>query len=136
MTDELSSGELVPVRPGASFQDLDRLAEELVASAASQRVQLTGDGGLLTAFTRRVLQAALEAEMSAHLGYDKHDPMGRNGGNSRNGSTPKTVRTEVGQVTIEVPRDRAGTFEPQIVPKHQRRLAGFDEAVISCMPRA
>ncbi|GEL96432.1 IS256 family transposase [Cellulomonas composti] len=131
MTDELSSGELVPVRPGASFQDLDRLAEELVASAASQRVQLTGDGGLLTAFTRRVLQAALEAEMSAHLGYDKHDPMGRNGGNSRNGSTPKTVRTEVGQVTIEVPRDRAGTFEPQIVPKHQRRLAGFDEAVIS-----
>ena len=124
-------GELVPVRDGS---DMSRLAEELVASAAHQGVQLTGEGGLLTALTRQVLQAALEVEMAQHLGYAKGDVTGRlgaGGTNIRNGSTPKTVRTEIGEVTIDVPRDRAGTFEPQIVPKHQRRLAGFDEAVIS-----
>jgi transposase-like protein len=81
-----------------------------------------------------VLQTALEVEMAQHLGYAKGDVVGRlasGSSNVRNGSTPKTVRTEIGEVTIEVPRDRLGTFEPQIVPKHQRRLAGFDEAVIS-----
>lgn len=124
------AGDLVPARE-LSAADMSALAEDLVASAASQGVQLTGEGGLLTALTRRVLQSALEVEMSHHLGYDKHDPMGRNGGNSRNGTTPKTVRTEIGQVRLAVPRDRDGTFEPQIVPKHVRRLAGFDEAVIS-----
>lgn len=118
-------------RSGSSFLDMDALADELVASAASRQVQLTGEDGLLTVLTRRVLQSALDAEMAHHLGYDKHDPMGRNGGNSRNGTTPKTVRTEVGDVTIDVPRDREGTFTPLIVPKHQRRLSGFDEAVIS-----
>lgn len=69
--------------------------------------------------------------MAHHLGYDKHDRAGHGSGNSRNGSTPKTVTTEIGQMTIDVPCDRAGTFDPQIGPKHQRRLAGFDEAVIS-----
>lgn len=102
-----------------------------MASAGERGIALTGEGGLLTALTRQVLQSALEAELAAHLGYDKHDPAGRNAGNSRNGSTPKTVRTEIGEVTVAVPRDRAGTFEPVIVPKHQRRLAGFDENVIS-----
>jgi putative transposase len=92
---------------------------------------LAGDGGLLTALTRQVLQTALEVEMADHLGYDRGDSAARNLTNMRNGSTPKTVRTEIGDVTITVPRDRAGTFEPQIVPKHQRRIAGFDAAVIS-----
>lgn len=107
------------------------LAEQLVASAAEQGVQLTGADGLLTALTRQVLQTALEVEMADHLGFDRGDPAARGARNIRNGSTPKTLRTEIGEVTINVPRDRAGTFEPQIVPKHQRRLAGFDEAVIS-----
>jgi transposase-like protein len=128
------SGEVLPAR-SAPF-DLSALARQMVSSAAGQGVQLTGDGGLLTAFTRQVLQAALEAEMAAHLGYDKHDRAGADesgsaDGNVRNGSTPKTVRTEIGEVTIQVPRDRAGTFEPVIVPRHTRRLTGFDEAVIS-----
>jgi len=92
---------------------------------------LTGEDGLLTALTRQVLQSALEAEMAHHLGYDRHDPVGRGSGNSRNGSTPKTVMPEIGKVTVDVPRDREGSFEPRIVAKHQRRLAGFDEAVIS-----
>ncbi|PWJ26551.1 transposase-like protein [Branchiibius hedensis] len=130
MSDEQAHGELV-ARSSAESVDVDDLAQQLVASAVERQVALTGEGGLLTTLTRRVLQAALEAEMSAHLGYDKHAVAGRDGGNSRNGSSPKTVRTEIGDVQIQVPRDRAGTFEPQIVPKHQRRLAGFDEAVIS-----
>ena len=122
-------GELVG--PGPDEPDMSALAEELVASATERGIALTGADGLLTALTRQVLQSALEAELSAHLGYDKHDPLGRNRGNSRNGSTAKTVRTEIGEVTVSVPRDRHGTFEPVIVPKHQRRLPGFDENVIS-----
>lgn len=115
----------------AGGPDLTSLAEQMVAKARETGIELTGQDGLLTALTRQVLQSALEEEMAAHLGYDKHDPIGRGSGNSRNGTTPKTVTTEIGQVTIDVPRDRAGTFEPQIVKKHQRRLSGFDEAVIS-----
>lgn len=117
--------------PAVREPDMVRLAEELVASATDRGVALTGEGGLLTALTRQVLQSALEAEMAHHLGYDRHDPVGRGSGNSRNGSTPKTVTTEIGKVTVDVPRDRQGSFDPQIVAKHQRRLAGFDEAVIS-----
>lgn len=120
------TGEVLP--PATDFS---ALAEELVASARGQGVELTGPDGLLTGLTRQVLQAALEVEMADHLGYEKHDPAGRNGSNSRNGSSPKTVRTEVGEVALQIPRDRAGTFDPIVVPKHSRRLAGFDEAVIS-----
>lgn len=69
--------------------------------------------------------------MMAHLRYDKHDALGRNGGNSRNGSTSKTVTTDIGKVTIDVPRNRKGTFAQAIVPKHQRRWDGFDEQVVS-----
>ena len=132
----MESMEQEPLEPGSSVPavrepDLTRLAEELVSAASDRGIALTGEDGLLTALTRQVLQSALEVEMSHHLGYDKHERAGRNGGNSRNGSTPKTVTTEIGKVTLEVPRDREGTFEPQIVPKHQRRLAGFDDAVIS-----
>lgn len=117
--------------PAVREPDMVRLAEELVASATDRGIALTGEQGLLTQLTRQVLQSALDAEMSHHLGYDKHDPAGHGSGNSRNGSTPKTVTTEIGQMTVDVPRDRSGTFDPQIVAKHQRRLAGFDEAVIS-----
>lgn len=111
--------------------DLSALAEQLVASAHAQGIELTGPDGLLTGLTRQVLQSALEAELSDHLGYDRYAPAGRGSGNSRNGTSPKTVRTEIGEVTVQVPRDRAGTFEPQIVPKHQRRLDGFDQNVLS-----
>lgn len=117
----------VPVRP----PDIAQLAQDLVSSASDRGIALTGEGGLLTALTKQVLQSALEAEMVHHLGYDKHNPSGRGSGNSRNGTTPKTVTTEIGQLSVDVPRDRQGTFEPQIVRKHQRRLTGFDEAVIS-----
>jgi putative transposase len=106
------------------------LAEALVAAARSQGVDLTGPQGLLTGLTRRVLETALEVEMTEHVGHEHGDPPGP-AGNVRNGHSPKTVRTEIGDVTIRVPRDRSGTFVPVVVPKHARRLAGFDEAVIS-----
>lgn len=106
-------------------------AEMLVARARSEGVELTGDGGLLTGLVRQVLQTGLEVEMSQHLGYDRHAPEGRGSGNSRNGTTPKTVTTEIGQVELAVPRDRAGTFDPVTVPKHQRRLDGLSGNVIS-----
>ena len=90
-----------------------------------------GPGGLLGDLTKRVLEAGLEAELTEHLGYDRHDRAGHNSGNSRNGHRPKTVLTDIGPVPVEVPRDRDGSFEPKLVRKRQRRLAGVDELVIS-----
>jgi len=114
---------------GSLGPDLSALAEELVAAARGRGVELTGPGGLLTGLTRRVLETALEVEMAEHLGHDRGERSGS--GNWRNGASAKTVRTDVGEVRIAVPRDRAGTFAPAVVPKHSRRLGGFDEAVIS-----
>lgn len=108
-----------------------QLAEELVERAREDGVDLVGPGGLLSGLTKNVLEAGLEAEMSEHLGYDKHEPAGRNRANSRNGTRAKKVLTDVGPVDIEVPRDRDGSFEPQLVKKRQRRLSGVDEMVIS-----
>jgi putative transposase len=106
-------------------------AEQLVARARAEGVELTGDDGLLTAMVRQVLQTGLEVEMSEHLGYERHDPVGRGSGNSRNGGYAKTVTTDVGDVALRMPRDRNGTFEPATVPKHQRRLDGLSGNVIS-----
>jgi transposase-like protein len=109
-----------------------KLAEELVARAREQGVSLTGPEGLLKQLTKAVLETALNQELTEHLGHDKHGPVTSDDGNVRNGTRPKTVLTEAsGQVPIEVPRDRAGTFEPQIVRKRQRRLSGVDQMVLS-----
>ena len=107
------------------------LAQQLVDRAKAAGVKLTGPGGLLGDLTKRVLEAGLEGEMDGHVGYAKHTVEGRNGANSRNGTRTKTVITDVGPVDIEVPRDRDGTFEPTIVRKHQRRLGGVDDMVLS-----
>jgi transposase-like protein len=100
------------IEPTAAQIDQQQLAQELVERARADGVELVGPGGLLSELTKSVLETALEAEMSEHLGYDKHDPMGRNGANSRNGTRAKTVLTEIGPVEIEVPRDCDGSFEP------------------------
>lgn len=118
--------EAVPSKPAD-----DRLIDELVGRAQAEGLQLTGEGGLLQQLTKRLLESALEGEITDHLGYDKHDPAGKNGGNSRNGTRAKTVLTDVGPVEITVPRDREGSFEPKIVKKRQKRLTGVDEMVIS-----
>lgn len=109
----------------------ERLIEELVSRAQADGLQLTGEGGLLQQLPKRLLESALDGEMTDHLGYDKHDAAGKNGGNSRNGKRSKTVLTDFGPVEITVPRDRQGRFEPQIVKKRQRRLTGVDEMVLS-----
>jgi putative transposase len=92
---------------------------------------LTGEGGVLRQLTKRLLESALEGEITDHLGYDKHDPAGRDTGDSRNGTRSKTVLTDVGPVETTVPRDREDGVEPKIVAKRQKRLSGIDEMVIS-----
>jgi putative transposase len=107
-------------------------AAELVRLAQEQGLSLTGPDGLLKQLTKTVLETALNEEMTEHLGYEKHDPPGAGTGNIRNGTRAKTVLTDTtGLVEIDVPRDRAATFEPQIVKKRQRRLSGVDEVVLS-----
>ncbi|MFE4969078.1 IS256 family transposase [Streptomyces sp. NPDC056660] len=108
-----------------------KLIDQLVEQASSKGLQLTGEGGLLQQLTKTVLESALEGEITDHLGYGKHDPAGKDGGNSRNGTRSKTVLTDIGPVEIDVPRDREGSFEPAIVKKRQRRLTGVDEMVLS-----
>ena len=109
-----------------------RAAVELVRAAREQGLSLTGPDGLLKQLTKTVLETALNEEMTEHLGYGKHDPGRAGSGNIRNGTRAKTVLTEAtGQVEIDVPRDRSGTFDPQIVRKRQRRLSGVDEVVLS-----
>ncbi len=119
----------------AESVDEQSVAEQLVAEARAKGINLVGPGGLLTQLTKQVLETALEEEMAGHLGYDKHDPAGRNLGNSRNGVRSKTVLTEIGPVEIDVPRDTDATFQPQIVKKRQRRLSGVDEMVLSLTAR-
>jgi transposase-like protein len=108
----------------------EKVAEELVRRAREQGLSLTGPDGLLKQLTKTVLETALNQEMTEHLGHDKHgQPVA---GNVRNGTRAKTVLTEsTGQVQVDVPRDRDGSFEPQIVRKRQRRLTGVDEIVLS-----
>jgi len=121
----------------AKKKDAEQSAEqqaavELVRMAREQGLSLTGPDGLLKQLTKTVIETALSEEMTEHLGYEKHDSAGAGTGNVRNGTRSKTVLTGAsGHVEIDVPRDRAGTFEPQIVKKRQRRLNGVDEIVLS-----
>jgi transposase-like protein len=129
-----------PAEPAAAGQpagqDLEvAIARDLLEQAKASGVSLAGPGGLLAGVTRRVLQAALDAEMTDHLGYEKGDRAGRGSGNHRNGTSAKTVLTEIGPVPLDVPRDRKGEFEPLIVPKHARRVEGFNEAIVSLYAR-
>jgi len=130
MTATLDDVTKKTAKPERSAQE--QVAEELVRRAREQGLSLTGPDGLLKQLTKTVLETALNQEMTEHLGHEKHAPPGNETGNVRNGIRSKTVLTEgSGQVGIEVPRDRAGTFEPQIVRKRQRRLSGVDEMVLS-----
>lgn len=123
-----ASAELVRASAG---DELALIASRLVEQARDEGIALTGDGGLLPALVARVLETGLAAELTEHLGYERHAPQGYGSGNSRNGFFAKTVGTEVGPVGVRVPRDRAGTFEPQLVPHGTRRLDGLADQVIS-----
>jgi putative transposase len=109
----------------------EQLLRELTERARAGGLKLTGEGGLLGKLTKMVIEGALEGELDDHLGYERNDPAGRNGGNSRNGYRAKTVLTDAGPVEISVPRDRDSSFEPKIVAKRQRRLTGVEDMVIS-----
>ena len=113
----------------AKPDDVDKLLDELLQGKTPE--EILGRDGLLKGLTKRLVERALEGEMTTHLGYEKHAPEGRNSGNSRNGSTPKSVLTGEGELEIEVPRDRNAEFDPQLVKKGQRRLPGFDDKVIA-----
>jgi putative transposase len=127
--DENQAGEPASAQPA---EDLEvRVARELLERARAEGVSLVGPGGLLGGVTKTVLQAALDAEMADHLGYEKGERPPFPSGNHRNGTSPKTVLTEVGSIPLDVPRDRNGEFDPQIVPKHARRVEGFNEAIVS-----
>jgi putative transposase len=108
----------------------DELLDELLAGARTEE-EIAGPGGLLSQLTKRLVERALEVELTDHLGYEPHlEPPG-GAGNTRNGSTPKTLITEQGEVRIDTPRDRKGTFEPRIVRKRQRRFEGFDDKILA-----
>jgi putative transposase len=133
-TTEISNDEKIDPVTGEIIDQKD-LAERLLAQAKEQGVSLVGQGGLLNQLTKTVLETALNAELSEHLGHDYGGtPMTAN---MRNGTRVKTVLTEIGPVEIEVPRDRDrdGSFEPVIVPKRRRRLEGIDQIVLSLSPR-
>ena len=129
MTDATQTGE-VTERPRVDPE----LVERLMADAGDE-VELLGPEGLLSELTKAVLEKALSAELTDHLGYEPHDPAGRGSGNSRNGSTSKTLLTDIGAVDLDVPRDRNSTFDPLLVPKGTTRLAGFNERVIALYAR-
>ena len=96
---------------------------------------LIGENGLLKQLTKQLLERAMAAEMTEHVGYEKHDAEGDNSGNSRNGKSAKTIKGTFGEIVLETPRDRNGTFEPQIIEKHQTRFTGFDANIISLYAR-
>ena len=110
------------------------LLDELLKDYKSPE-DMFGDDGLLQQLTKAVVERALQGEMTHHLGYKKHDPAGQNSGNSRNGKSTKTIRGKRGQIEIEVPRDRASEFEPQLIKKGQTRFDGFDDKIISMYAR-
>jgi putative transposase len=124
----VSKGDLImpPIRP----ELLDELLKDY-----KKPDDLLGQDGLLQQLTKALVERALDGELTHHLGYEKHDAAGDNSGNSRNGTTPKTMRGKRGQVQIDVPRDRTSEFEPQLVRKGQTRFDGLDENIISLYAR-
>ena len=126
---DAGAGGLVPASGVGG--ELDVIASQLIDAARAEGIALTGEGGLLPALLGRVLSAGLSAELTDHLGYERHAVDGHHSGNSRNGTYPKTVTTEIGEVEVAMPRDRAGSFDPVLVAKGERRLDGLSGQVIS-----
>lgn len=112
----------------------DALLDELLKDYTDPK-DILGEHGLLKQLTKRVVERALDAELTAHLGYAPHVRHGGAEGNARNGTSHKTVQTDTGPLPLEVPRDRKGRFAPRLIPKRQRRLEGFDDKVLSLYAR-
>ena len=112
----------------------DEILEEILKEYKTPD-DLIGKDGILKELTKRLVEKAMESELIHHLGYEKHSPAGKKSGNSRNGTSSKTIKGDFGEIPIEVPRDRNGDFNPQIIPKHQTRFNGFDDKIISMYAR-
>ena len=112
----------------------DALLTSLLANYQKPE-DLIGENGLLKQLSKLLVEKALDAEMSAHLGHNKHEAVSNPAGNTRNGRSQKTLKGEFGELPIEVPRDRQGSFEPQLIGKHQTRWAGFDDKILSLYAR-
>jgi putative transposase len=109
----------------------DDMLDKLMAATDERGLALTGEGGFLPEMIKAVLERGMQAELTDHLGYEQGDRAGHGSGNSRNGTTPKTVSTEVGEVALDQPRDRNSTFSSALVPKGARRLGGLEDMIIS-----
>jgi len=131
MADPPERPEERPARRAARELMSEEFLDQLMARVDEGDLALTGEGGFLPELVKAVLERGLEAELSDHIGYERGDPAASAFANSRNGSTPKTLQTEVGAVDLNTPRDRAGSFEPRLVAKGSRRLGGLDEMIIS-----
>src|ERR1700676_2499083 len=112
----------------------NKLIDELMKEYRKPE-DIIGENGLLKQMTKALLERAMNAELTQQLGYEKHDPKGYHSGNSRNGTSSKTLKGDFGEIEIEGPRDRKASFEPQIVPKHQTRFTGFDDKILSLYAR-
>lgn len=112
----------------------DELLSSLLANYKKPE-DLIGENGLLKQLTKLLVEKALDAEMTEHLGHEKHEPVANGAGNTRNGRSRKTLKGEFGELPIEVPRDRQGSFEPKLIPKHQTRWSGFDDKILSLYAR-
>ncbi len=112
-----------------------KLIDELLAKHGHRPEDIAGENGLLKQLTKALLERAMRAELTDHLGYEKHDPAGYKTGNSRNGKSQKTLKGDFGEMDLETPRDRNGSFEPKIVPKGQTRFKGFDDKILSLYAR-
>lgn len=130
MMDDGTDGGVDPTPADRALSLEDGLVDQLMAQVRAGGVELLGEDGVIAGLTKKLLERALDEELTDHLGYERGDPAGRGSGNSRNGTTPKRVLTELGAVDLEVPRDRNASFEPTIVPKGTTRLPRFNEAII------
>jgi putative transposase len=131
-TDEAGPTDAL-VDPAAAVTE--EMIDAVMASVDAGGLELLGPGGVIAELTKRILERGLAEELTDHLGYEPGDPGGRGSGNNRNGTSPKTVLTEVGAIDLDIPRDRLGTFEPKLVPKHTRRLEGFNQNIVHLYSR-
>lgn len=131
-TDEITSTETAPNAAGVVP---DELIDAVMNSADAGGLELLGEGGVIAELTKRILERGLNEELSDHLGYEAGEQAGRGSGNNRNGTSAKTVFTEIGAVDLDIPRDRNGSFDPKLVPKHTRRLEQFNANIVHLYAR-
>src|SRR5664279_2018404 len=118
-----------------AIEPIDTKLIDTLLAGYKKPEDIIGKNGLLKQLTKALLERAMHAELTEHVGYEKHDPAGNNSGNSRNGTSKKKLKGDFGEIDLETPRDRNGSFEPQIIAKNQTRFTGFDDKIISMYSR-